>query len=126
MPPRQAPDPAAVDAYLNRVPPKFRAALQQLRTTIKAAAPGAEEVISYRMPAFRQNGILVYYAAFPDHCSLFVGSPQVRRRFSSELRPFQGGKGTIRFTPDRPLPPGLVSRIVKARVAENAKATPGK
>ena len=117
---RPAPAPNTVDAYLARVPPKFRATLQRLRRTIKAAAPDAEEVISYRMPAFRQNGMLVYFAAFEDHCSLFVGSPTVRRQFSAELKPFMRGKGTLRFTPDRPLPAGLVTRIVKARVAENA------
>ena len=103
-----------------RVPPKFRATLQRLRRLIKAAAPDAEEVISYQMPAFRQNGMLVYFAAFADHCSLFVGSAQVRRKFSAELKPFQTGKGTLRFTPDRPLPADLVTRIVNARVAENA------
>ena len=112
--------PRTVDEYLARVPPRFRTALQGLRKTIKAAAPDAEEVISYQMPAFRQNGMLVYYAAFKDHCSLFVGSPKVRRQFSAELKPFEAGKGTARFTPDRPLPAELVTRIVKARVAENA------
>jgi uncharacterized protein YdhG (YjbR/CyaY superfamily) len=110
-----------VDAYLARVPPKFRTLLQRLRKTIKAAAPEAEEVISYRMPAFRQNGMLVYYAAFADHCSLFVGSPHVLQEFSAELEPFRAGRGTVRFTPDRPLTTGLVRRIVKARVAENSK-----
>ncbi len=117
-PPRTAP-PKTVDEYLARVPPEFRATLQRLRRTIKAAAPDAEEVISYRMPAFRQNGMLVYFAAFADHCSLFVGSATVRRRFSTELKPFMTGKGTLQFTPDRPLPARLVARIVKARVAEN-------
>lgn len=117
-PPRTA-APKTVDEYLERVPPEFRATLQRLRRTIKAAAPDAEEVISYRMPAFRQNGMLVYFAAFADHCSLFVGSATVRRRFSTELKPFMTGKGTLQFTPDRPLPARLVARIVKARVAEN-------
>ena len=120
MAPRPAPAPKSIDEYLARVPPKFRAPLQRLRKTIQAAAPDAEEVISYRMPAFRQNGMLVYFAAFEDHCSLFVGSATVRRRFSAELKPFMRGKGTLHFTPDRPLPAGLVTRIVKARVAENA------
>jgi uncharacterized protein YdhG (YjbR/CyaY superfamily) len=105
---------------LGRVPTKFRLALQRLRKTIKAVAPDAEEVISYGMPAFRQNGMLVYYAAFKDHCSFFVGSAQCRREFSTELKPFERGKGTLHFTPERPLPSDLVTRIVKARVAENA------
>ncbi|MCI4355463.1 MAG: DUF1801 domain-containing protein [Thermoplasmata archaeon] len=120
MAPEAAPTPNTVDEYLARVPARFRPNLRQLRKTIRAAAPGAEEVISYRLPAFRQNGMLVYYGAFSDHCSFFVGSALVRRRFSAELRPFESGKGTLHFTPDRPLPLDLVARIVRARVAENA------
>jgi uncharacterized protein YdhG (YjbR/CyaY superfamily) len=112
--------PKTVDEYMARVPPKFRPALRRLRKTIRAAAPEADEVISYRLPAFRQNGMLVYYAAFTDHCSFFVGSRKVRRQFASQLKPFAGGKGTFRFTPEHPLPAALVARIVKARVAENA------
>ncbi len=120
MEPQRAPAPKTVDEYLARVPPKFRAPLRRLRNTIKAAAPDADEVISYQMPAFRQNGMLVYYAAFKDHCSFFVASAQVRHEFSAEMKPFETGKGTLQFKPDRPLPDGLVTRIVKARVAENA------
>ncbi len=112
--------PNTVDDYLAALPPDTRAALQKLRKTIKAAAPDAEEVISYQMPAFRQNGMLVYYAAFKDHCSFFVGSAKVRRQFSAELGPFKAGKGTLRFTPDKPIPAALVRRIVKVRLAENA------
>ena len=120
MAPRRPRAPKTVDEYMARVPPKFRTALQQLRKTIKDAAPDADEVISYQMPAFRQNGMLVYFAAFKDHCSLFAASDQVRRQFSAELKPFEAGKGTLHFTPDRPLPAALVTRIVKARLAENA------
>jgi len=120
MTPERATAPKTVDEYLARVPPEFRAALERLRKIIKDAAPDADEVISYQMPAFRQNGMLVYYAAFKDHCSFFVASPGVRRRFSAELKPFEGGKGTLHFTPERPLPRDLVTRIVKARVEENA------
>ena len=110
--------PKTVDEYIARVPPKFRLLLQRLRKTIKAAAPEAEEVISYGMPAFRQKRMLVYYAAFKDHCSLFVGSATVRREFGAELKPFEAGKGTLQFAPEHPLPSDLVTRIVKARVAE--------
>jgi uncharacterized protein YdhG (YjbR/CyaY superfamily) len=110
--------PRSVDAYLASLRPDYRAALQKLRRTIKAAAPEATEVISYRMPAFRYFGMLVYYAAFEDHCSLFVASAAVRRKFARELKPYASGKGTLRFTPERPLPAVLVRRIVKARVAE--------
>jgi uncharacterized protein YdhG (YjbR/CyaY superfamily) len=111
---------SSVDDYLKSAPKDMRSALDKLRKTIKAAAPDAEEVISYKIPALRQNGMLVYYAAFKDHCSFFVASAKVRRQFSAELKPFESGKGTVRFTPERPLPAGLVTRIVKARVAENA------
>src|SRR5438093_10239228 len=120
MAPKGAPAPKTIDEYLALVPPKFRAALQRLRKTINAAAPDAEEVISYRMPAFRQNGMIVYFAAFKDHCSLFGVSPTLRREFSAELKPFMAGKGTYQFTPEKPIPADLVRRIVKARVAENA------
>ncbi len=110
---------ASVDEYLKSAPKEMRTALLDLRKTIKAAAPDAEEVISYQMPAFRQNGMLVYYAAFKDHCSFFPGSAKIRNQFSSELKPFEAGKGTYHFSPDHPLPTDLVTRIVKARVAEN-------
>jgi len=110
--------PKTHDEYLAGVPSDMRAALQALRETIRSAAPDADEVISYRMPAFRHHGILVYYAAFRDHCSLFVGG-EVRGKFAADLEPFPGGKGTVQFTPRRPLPAALVKRIVKARVAEN-------
>ncbi len=117
-----SPDPAgrrAVDAYLAKLPADMRVALQTLRDTIRAAAPDAQEAISYRIPAFRHHGVLVYYAAFRDHCSFFPGSVVTQRRFAAELAPFAAGKGTIHFTPAHPLPSGLVTRIVKARMAEN-------
>lgn len=114
---------AAVDAYLAEAPEPMRKALESLRKTIRAAAPDAEEVISYQMPAFRHRGNLVYYAAFSDHCSLFIGSVVTQRKFAAELRPFAAGKGTVHFTPDQPLPAALVTRIVKARVAENEART---
>jgi len=118
--PQRAPGPKTVDEYLASVPPKFRFALQRLRRTIKAAAPDAEEFISYGMPAYRQDGRLLYFAAYKDHGSVFGVSAQVRRQFSAELKPFATEKGTLHFTTDRPLPADLVTRIVKALVAENA------
>lgn len=110
-----------VDQYLRRVPPKFRPLLVRLRRLIREEVPEAEEVISYGMPAFRQNGNLVFYAAFKDHCSLFPGSVVTLRKFSAEVKPFDAGKGTLHFTVDRPLPDDLVRRIVRARAAENAE-----
>lgn len=123
MAPKSGSNPAAVNAYLAGVAPRFRETLEQLRKTIRCAAPEAEEVISYRLPAFRQNGMLVYYGAFADHCSLFIASARTRRRFASELRQFWAEKATCHFTPERPLPPDLVTRIVRARVKENTQRT---
>lgn len=120
MAPRMAPAAKSVDDYLANVPPRFRKELLRLRKTIRAAAPEAHELLSYSMPAFRQRRILVYYAAFEDHCSLFVPGSEIRRKFAAELKPFLAGKGTIRFTPERPLPEGLVTRLVKAAVAQDA------
>ncbi len=111
-----APD---VDAYLRNVPPDARAALTRLRRAIKAAAPGAEEAISYAMPAYKLNGPLVYFAAFKEHCSFFPASKSVVKRFSRELSSFDASGGTIRFSPRRPLPASLVTRIVRARIKEN-------
>jgi uncharacterized protein YdhG (YjbR/CyaY superfamily) len=108
----------SVAAYLKAVPPAPRAALQQLRQTIKAAAPDAIELISYGMPAFKHHGILVYYAAFKDHCSLFM-STYFTKAFKKDLAAYDVSKGTIRFTAERPLPAALVRKLVKARVAQN-------
>ena len=119
MAPAPTADPRGVDDYLSNVPPAFRSLLGDLRRTVRSVAPHSEELLSYGMPAFRQNGILLYYGAFRDHCSLFVASTTVRRTFAADLKPFAGGKGTVQFTPDRPLPAHLVRRIVRARIAEN-------
>jgi uncharacterized protein YdhG (YjbR/CyaY superfamily) len=107
-----------IDAYLATLTPDKRAALQKLRRTIKAAAPDAEECISYRMPAFRSSGrLLVAYAGFTTHCSLFpCGSVTA---LAKDLAPYQTGKGTIRFDPKKGLPVPLVRKVVKARLAEN-------
>jgi uncharacterized protein YdhG (YjbR/CyaY superfamily) len=113
--------PKDVDEYLSWLRPEYREALQNLRDTIRAAAPKATEVISYKIPAFRYQGMLVYYAAFENHLSFFVGSPSARRKFAPELKEFAAGKGTVHFTPDHPLPTELVERIVKERVAENER-----
>ncbi|PYP43694.1 MAG: hypothetical protein DMD50_16730 [Gemmatimonadetes bacterium] len=109
---------ASVAAYLRAVPPTPRAALQQLRKTIKAAAPEATEVISYGMPMFKHHGMLVGFAAFKDHCSLFM-STAITSALKKELAPYDTSKGTIRFTADRPLPTALVKKLVKARLAQN-------
>jgi len=107
-----------VEEYIESFPANVQRILQRLRQVIRAAAPGAEEGISYQMPAFRQNGVLVYYAAFKDHISLFPTASGMEA-FQQELAPYRTSKGTVQFPLDRPLPLGLVRRIVEFRVKEN-------
>ncbi len=112
---------AQVEAYLAALPDGKRAALERLRSALKAAAPGAVDAISYSMPALRLNGrILVYYAAFKDHLSLFPASGKVMEQLGDELRDHYNGRGTLHFTPDAPLPDELIQRIVGLRSAELA------
>ncbi len=111
---------ASVAAYLRAVPPAPRAALQKLRKIVKAAAPGATEGISYGIPMFKHHGMLVGYAAFKNHCSLFM-STAITTALKQELAPYDTSKGTIRFTPDKPLPTTLVRKLVKARIAQNER-----
>jgi uncharacterized protein YdhG (YjbR/CyaY superfamily) len=113
-------DPKTIDEYLRTVPEPARATLEKLRKVIKSAAPKATEVISYQMPGFRYQGMLVYFAAFKNHCSLFPGSA-VMASHVEELKAYETSKGTIRFPIDKPLPAALVRKLVKARIADNEK-----
>jgi uncharacterized protein YdhG (YjbR/CyaY superfamily) len=110
--------PKDVDEYLAGVPKEARATLEKLRKAIRAAAPKASEVISYQMPMYKQNGMLVGFAAFKDHCSLFPG-PAVIKAHQEELKGYKTSKGTIRFPSDKPLPAALVKKLVKTRIREN-------
>ena len=113
--------PSSVEEYLAALPERSRAALATLRETIKAAAPEAIETISYQMPTFRFHGrLLVSYAAFKDHCSIFPASGAVMDALGQELKPYFSGKSTIRFDPDEPLPATLVKKLVEVRLEENA------
>lgn len=113
--------PTSVEDYLAALPDASRAALEELRRTIRAAAPDATEAISYQMPAFKDHGrLLVSYGAFKDHCSLFPASGSVREALGEELRGYFTGKGTIQFRSGEPLPTALVEKIVKVRLEENA------
>ena len=113
--------PTSVEDYLAALPEEPRAALEKLRETIKAAAPEATELISYQMPAFKDHGrLLVSYAAFKNHCSLFPMSMKVIEAHREELEPYHTGTGTIRFRADKPLPGALVTKLVEARIEENA------
>jgi uncharacterized protein YdhG (YjbR/CyaY superfamily) len=112
-----------VDAFLEKVPADKRAALMKLRMTIQAAAPKATELINYGVPMFRLDGKnLVSYAAAAKHCSFYVQSPAVMRAFAADLKDYKLGKGSIQFAADKPIPAALVTRLVKARIAENGKA----
>lgn len=110
---------SAVDAYISQFPPDVQAILQKIRTIARKAAPDAEELISYRMPALRMNGILIYFAAFKKHIGMF---PPVSGEASIEqaIAPYAGPKGNLQFPLDRPIPYRLIERIVKLRVKQDA------
>jgi len=125
---RRAPDSSGrrlVDAYLARLPPEARRTLELLRGMVHRAAPGVEECIGYKMPAFRIEGrILLYIAASRDRCCLYHGSATVVDAFADDLVDFETSKGTIRFAPGAMLSERLVRAIVKYRIAENREAPP--
>src|SRR5437868_6964001 len=107
--------PKNVDEYLALVPEPARSTLKKVRAAIRTAVPpGTTETISYGMPAFKHNGVLVWYAAFVNHCSLFP-TGAVIAAFKKELKGFSTSKGTIQFSMDKPLPAALVKKLVKAR-----------
>jgi len=110
-------DAKRIAAYLAALAPDKRAALERLRKQIKAAAPDAEECISYQMPAFRQGGVILCYAAWKEHCAIYPGG-SITKKFAADLAGVDLDKGTIRFTPEKPLPGALVRKIVKARLDE--------
>jgi len=114
--------PRSIDEYIEAQPSKVRSILKRIRGTVRDAAPGAEELISYRMPAFRQGGILVYFAAFRNHIGLY---PPVRgdEKLERAVARYAGEKGNLRFPLDEPIPYDLIRRIVTARVRQlGAKA----
>jgi uncharacterized protein YdhG (YjbR/CyaY superfamily) len=119
--PRQIPL-GTVDHYIARFSPDVQSVLQKIRETVKTAAPNAQETISYRIPAFRLNGILIYFAAFKRHIGLF---PPVRGDSSlmKAVKPYAGPKGNLRFPLEKPIPYALIRRIVKARVRTAARSS---
>lgn len=109
-----------VDSYIASEPKAVREILEQMRATIKAAAPEAEEVISYGMPAYKYHGMLVYFAAHTHHCGFYPGNSEtITSTFAEELVGLDVSKGTIRFPFDKPIPFNLIKKIVAARVKQN-------
>jgi uncharacterized protein YdhG (YjbR/CyaY superfamily) len=110
--------PKNFEEYLAGVPEPARGALEKMRAAIRSVVPAeATETISYRMPAFKHNGIVVWFAAFTDHCSLFP-TAAIIDAFKTELKGYSTSKGTIQFPLDKPLPTALIKRLVKTRVAQ--------
>jgi uncharacterized protein YdhG (YjbR/CyaY superfamily) len=109
-----------IDAYIATFPVEIQAILTAVRATIKAAAPDAEEKISYQMPTFALKGNLVHFAAYKNHIG-FYPAPSGIQSFQQELSKYKGAKGSVQFPIDEPMPHELISKIVKYRVAENLK-----
>jgi uncharacterized protein YdhG (YjbR/CyaY superfamily) len=124
--PTKGTKPETIEEYISAFSPEVQAILRQIRKTVRSAAPGAQEVISYQMPAFKVNGILLYFAAFQKHIGLF---PPVKgdARLERAVAPYAGEKGNLRFPLDRPVPYDLIARIAKHRVKQDlAKAVAAK
>jgi uncharacterized protein YdhG (YjbR/CyaY superfamily) len=110
----------SIDVYIATFPEEIQKILEELRATIKASAPEAEEKISYQMPTFAQKGNLVHFAAWKNHIGFYPTSSGTQA-FKHELSIYEGAKGSVKFPIDKPLPLELISKIVKYRVAENLR-----
>lgn len=117
--------PSNIDGYIASFPREVQKILEELRTTIRNAAPEAEETISYGIPTFTLNGNLVHFAAYKNHIG-FYPSPGGIEAFKKELSVYEGAKGSVQFPIEEPLPLSLVTKIVKFRVKENAERTKAK
>jgi uncharacterized protein YdhG (YjbR/CyaY superfamily) len=117
--------PNTIDEYIAAFPQEVRAILQKMRTTVRKTAPDAEETISYRIPTFRLRGNLVHFAAFKKHIGFFPTSTGIAR-FKEQLSGYKGAKGSVQFPFDKPIPYGLISKIVKFRVKENLERAKAK
>ena len=115
---KKAAEARSIDAYIAGFPPDVQAILREVRRVVRAAAPDAEEVISYRMPALKQDGMVIYYAGFKGHVGLF---PPARGDAALEkaIKPYAGPKGNLRFPYDEPIPYKLIARVVKHRLKQN-------
>ncbi len=117
--------PQSIDEYIAGFPPDVQELLQKIRRTIRAAAPDAEEAMKYGIPTFTLKGNLVHFGAYEEHIG-FYPAPTGIEAFKEELAVYGSGKGTIRFPLDKPIPLGLISRIVKFRVKENVERAEAK
>lgn len=118
--------PKDIDEYIAGFPNDVQEILEKIRMTIRKAAPGAEETISYQIPTFTLSGrYLIYFAAYKKYISIYP-APRGREEFKEELAGYEGGKGTVRFPLDKPIPFGLIRRIVKFRVKENLERAKAK
>jgi uncharacterized protein YdhG (YjbR/CyaY superfamily) len=109
----------SVDEYFSTLSPEIRNILQSLRQTIKKAAPDAEEIISYNMPAYKYHGMLVYFMAHKNHIGFYPGNKVVNEVFKDELKDYKTSKGTIQFPFNKPIPMSLIKKIVLFRMQEN-------
>ena len=110
--------PRTIDEYIAGFPKDVQVTLRRIRLTIRKAAPGAQETISYQIPTFKLNGMLISFAAFSKHIGLYP-APSGSERFNRELAAYRASKSTVRFPLDKPVPYALVTRIVKLRVKAN-------
>ncbi|MDA6072338.1 DUF1801 domain-containing protein [Flavobacterium sp. AC] len=110
--------PVDIDEYIGAFPNDVQEILEEIRTTIQKAAPDAKEKISYSMPAFDQNGIVIYFAAFKNHIGLYA-LPSGHEAFKEDLSKYKSGKGSVQFPLNEPIPLDLITKIVKFRVKEN-------
>lgn len=114
-----------IDAYIARFPRDVQERLQQIRTTIRTAAPELEEAIKYEIPTFVGHGNVVFFAGFKDHISVYP-APRGNKEFQQELSRYQGGKGTARFALDEPIPLDLIRRITLLRLKEDRERAKAK
>jgi len=118
--PKKTTRPGSVDEYLSALPEEKRAALEKLRKIIKSVVPDATEVISYQIPVFKYKGRpLVGFGAAKNHCSFYIMSSAVTKAHRDDLKSYDTSVGTVRFPATKPLPATLVTKLVKARIAEN-------
>ena len=118
-------EPKDIDEYIAGFPEDVQKILEKIRTTIRKAAPDAEETIKYQMPTFTLNGNLVHFGAYKKHIG-FYPAPRGVEKFKQALSAYEGAKSTVRFPLDKPIPFGLISKIVKFRVKKNLERAEGK